>query len=391
MKLMGVVDFSNIHLLWSLPVNICLSILIGSALGFTSAKLFRAPKELVGMLSAVTALGNVGNLPLVLVATLGKGDSPFGYNVADLGIAYVSFGIWVASIFQFSISYYLLAPASNSPSSSPPLLSPPLPSPSQLPHSTHPQVAPHSQASSNGFFSMNSLANSSANSVPATADEMQQAKSSDMMTALLDDPESKSDREDGLGSYHVAVMCAPQDSGKNPSCFDVLHRGFLAVKNFQWSMIFTFPIKCMFTAIGFGLIPPIKGLFFGAHAPLEIVKDTLDCMGEAMIPCMMAVLGANLSKGPPACKLPFINVAAVVVCRLIIAPCIGVPIVVAAVKYGIVKPPDQLFVFVLLLQHCMPTAINMHTVATLHQNGVAEVTTALFWQYLLSLITLPLW
>ncbi len=42
-------------------------------------------------------------------------------------------------------------------------------------------------------------------------------------------------------------------------------------------------------------------------------------------------------------------------------------------RAGVVVPPDPLFLIVLLLAHSTPTAINMQTVATLHQNGEAEM------------------
>ena len=42
-------------------------------------------------------------------------------------------------------------------------------------------------------------------------------------------------------------------------------------------------------------------------------------------------------------------------------------------RAGVVTPPDPLFLVVLLLAHSTPTAINMQTVATLHQNGEAEM------------------
>ena len=40
---------------------------------------------------------------------------------------------------------------------------------------------------------------------------------------------------------------------------------------------------------------------------------------------------------------------------------------------GVIVPPDPLFLIVLLLAHSTPTAINMQTVATMHQNGEAEM------------------
>jgi predicted permease len=57
---------------------------------------------------------------------------------------------------------------------------------------------------------------------------------------------------------------------------------------------------------------------------------------------------------------------------------------------GALRPPDSLFMLVLLLGHATPTAINVQTLATLHQNGEAEVSCLLFWQYMGFIITMPL-
>ena len=40
--------------------------------------------------------------------------------------------------------------------------------------------------------------------------------------------------------------------------------------------------------------------------------------------------------------------------------------------------------------HATPTAVNVQTIATLQQNGEAEVSCILFWQYMGSIVTLPL-
>lgn len=51
----------------------------------------------------------------------------------------------------------------------------------------------------------------------------------------------------------------------------------------------------------------------------------------------------------------------------------GIALVLGLCRAGVVKSPDPLFLVVLLLAHSTPTAINMQTVATLHQNGEAEM------------------
>lgn len=56
--------------------------------------------------------GNVGNLPLVIVATLcGEPSSLFAKTVKgceQTGIAYVAFSMWVAGFVQYSVAYNLM-------------------------------------------------------------------------------------------------------------------------------------------------------------------------------------------------------------------------------------------------------------------------------------------
>lgn len=44
---------------------------------------------------------------------------------------------------------------------------------------------------------------------------------------------------------------------------------------------------------------------------------------------------------------------------------------------------------VALLNQSMPTALNMHTVATVLKNHDQEIATMLFWQYIACVVTLP--
>jgi len=66
-------------------------------------------------------------------------------------------------------------------------------------------------------------------------------------------------------------------------------------------------------------------------------------------------------------------------------------IVVGGLWLEIIQAPSQLFVFVLLLQHAVPTALNLQTVAAVHGSGEAEVSTLLFWQYMAAALFLPVW
>lgn len=61
----------------------------------------------------ITLAGNVGNLPLVIVATVcDEHTSVFsqrlGTQCGQIGIAYVAFSMWVAGFVQYSVAYNLL-------------------------------------------------------------------------------------------------------------------------------------------------------------------------------------------------------------------------------------------------------------------------------------------
>ncbi len=73
-------------------------------------------RTLMGSCDGGAKSGNVGNLPLVLIAALCSSTSapavvadavPPG-QCAELGIAYIVFAMWVAGLFQFSVANYLL-------------------------------------------------------------------------------------------------------------------------------------------------------------------------------------------------------------------------------------------------------------------------------------------
>ena len=68
----------------------------------------------------------------------------------------------------------------------------------------------------------------------------------------------------------------------------------------------------------------------------------------------------------------------------------GTLLVLGLIRAGVVVPPNALFTLVLLLGHSTPTAINVQTLATLHQNGEQAVSALLFWQYMGAILTLPL-
>ncbi|KIY94958.1 hypothetical protein MNEG_13004 [Monoraphidium neglectum] len=96
-KLAPVLSADNLLKWMPLPINVALSVAVGLALGAALAP--AAPPWFRRHVVAATGLGNVGNLPLVLVAALvhEAGGSLGQDATVERGVAYVALGIVVAN------------------------------------------------------------------------------------------------------------------------------------------------------------------------------------------------------------------------------------------------------------------------------------------------------
>ncbi|KAK9806873.1 hypothetical protein WJX72_005741 [[Myrmecia] bisecta] len=329
-KLGSAVSFSNLRLWWPLPLNVFLSLGFGSGLGWLCGRLLKAPKWFRTHITLAVGCGNVGNIPLVLVATMcSDPHMPFHDSLQadcqEIGIAYVAFGMWVAMLFQFSLAYSLLKRPE----------APALDGHGEL--SSSPQRPIPQRSMEAGSTSMRGWAS-----------RVQRA--GDCWTNSL------------LASRLYALV----------------------------QPVLNMPTLSAAAGLVIGCTPWLKALFFGDNAPLAVFTDSADMFGQAMIPSILLVLGAVLCKGPGQGKLPVGLVVGVVVMRLIIIPALGLAAVVGLWRLGLFTAPDKLFLLVMLIVNSTPTAINLQTVATMHSNGEAEMSVLLFWQYLACIFTMPL-
>jgi|ETNmetMinimDraft_30_1059905.scaffolds.fasta_scaffold42859_1 predicted permease len=151
--------------------------------------------------------------------------------------------------------------------------------------------------------------------------------------------------------------------------------------------IFNPPMVAVIIGASIGLIPPLKGLFWGGNAPLSIVADAADMLGDATIPCAMLILGGNLSKGVDGKAIDGMTVTGVAVCRLLLMPLFAL-LYVAFLRHTALLPNDPLVVLVLLISPSTPTALNMVVISQAAGRQEKAVANLLFWIYTISLVTL---
>uniref|UniRef100_A0A383VGS0 Uncharacterized protein n=1 Tax=Tetradesmus obliquus TaxID=3088 RepID=A0A383VGS0_TETOB len=163
-----------------------------------------------------------------------------------------------------------------------------------------------------------------------------------------------------------------------------------AAGGFVWSLTSPPLVGCML-AVGVGMLPLLRHQLFSPGGHLLLVQDCIAMFGDCCIPSLMLMLGATLAKGPGRCCPPLRVVLGVTAARLLLLPLLGTGWLLLASKAGWLLAPDSVFLLVMLIQNSVPTALNVHTLATLNSNREEEVGALLFWQYLASCVTTPAW
>ncbi|KAF5476440.1 protein PIN-LIKES 6 [Juglans microcarpa x Juglans regia] len=315
---------------WFIPMNVVLGSISGSLIGFVVASLVRPPYPFFKFSVIQIGIGNIGNVPLVLIAALCRDKSnPFGDSekCSTDGTAYISFGQWVGAIILYTYVFNMLAPPSEGTfdidDGSLPMKSPPKDgSPEQVPLLTQEEAA-----------------STNSNALP---------------------------------------------KGKIKDLFVFLY------EKLKLKQILQPPIIASMLAMVLGAVPFFKRLIFTADAPFFFFTDSCIILGEAMIPCILLALGGNLVDGPGSSKLGLRTTAAIIFARLVLVPPVGLGIVMLADKLGFLPAGDKMFRFVLLLQHSMPTSVLAGAVANLRGCG-REAAAVLFWVHIFAVISMAGW
>ncbi|XP_057421851.1 protein PIN-LIKES 3-like isoform X1 [Lotus japonicus] len=328
----------NVLSLWFMPVNVIVTFILGSALAWILIKITRPPKHLEGLILGCCSAGNLGNLPIIIIPAICKDkDSPFGEPdiCYQYGMAYVSLSMAVGAVLIWTYVYYIM------------------------------RVSSKTLHKESGTISQSQPDNISETPTPAkdTLD--------DAYTQLLPTTES-------------------QEKVKVSISYKIKSQLWKISSNINFGHVFAPSTIGAITGFSIGVIPPIRNFLVGNNAPLRVVEDSASMLGDAAIPTVTLILGANLLGGLKGTSTPLWTIVGIILVRYIFLPLLGVVIVKGAVKFGLV-PSDPLYQFVLLLQYALPPAMNIGTMAQLFGTGQSEFSVIMLWSYALASIAVTLW
>lgn len=317
---------------WFIPVNVVLATTSGSIIGLVVASFIRPPYPYFKFTIIHIGIGNIGNIPLVLLAAICRDESnPFGDTCSQAGTAYISFGQWVGAIILYTYVFQMLAPPPGE-----------------------------------------------------TFDSINEPKL--LPTITLED-ESYPEKVPLLTPAESETKTAV--SATLPTLKD---RWNYLVEKLKLKQIFQPPITASVLAIVIGVIPFLKNLILTDDAPFFFFTDSCLILGEAMIPCILLALGGNLVDGPGvgSKRLGLKTMVAIIFARLLLVPPVGLGIVTLADKLNFFPKDDKMFKFVLLLQHSMPTSVLSGAVSNLRGCG-KESAAILFWVHIFAVFSMAGW
>ncbi|OWM66513.1 protein PIN-LIKES 3-like [Punica granatum] len=346
-NLANTITSESILLLWFMPINILLTFVIGSALGWILIKVTRAPRHLKGLILGCCAAGNLGNLPLIIVPAVCKEKgSPFGDPdvCQTYGLAYASLSMAIGAIYLWSYVYNIVRISSNKVSSE--VKTEESIEDAKSAFETHKSAQEHTQP----LLSLDKDA------------------SYDLML-----PSTISKANGQVTLWHKVKQCMATIAGK-------INLGSMLTPSTSGAMV----------GFAIGLVPFIRHLMIGTGAPLRVFEDTASLLGGAAIPCVTLIMGGNLLRGMRGSGMQLSLIVGVLAVRYILLPLFGIAIVKGALYLGLIHF-DPLYMFILLLQFALPPAMNIGTITQLFGAGESECSVVMLWTYALASVALTLW
>lgn len=350
------VTLSDVISWWFMPVNIAITFLVGSSLGWIACKILKPPQHFRGLIIAFCSSGNLGNLLLIVVpAVCDEDGNPFGNDRSQCrsrGLSYSSLSMALGGLFIWTYTYSLM------------------------------------QKSGKLYHKMQSKSIQ----CPADSDEehLEQFKAHNESSGHADEeaalPASAGPDEHDEGNQMEAPLLSCDSEVANKGFWTKLKE---AVHQLVEELMAPPTISAI---IGFvvGLVPWLKSLLIGDGAPLRVIQDSLELMGNGTIPCITLILGGNLTQGLRKSTLKRSVIVAIVCIRYVALPLIGIAVVHAAHGVGFL-PHDPLYRYVLMMQFALPPAMNIGTMAQLFDVGQEECSVIFLWTYLVAAVALTTW
>ncbi|XP_068476887.1 protein PIN-LIKES 3-like isoform X4 [Phaseolus vulgaris] len=330
-----------------MPLNILFTFIIGTALGWLCLKITKAASDMQGLVLGCCAAGNLGNMPLIIIPAVCK-DSGTPFGAVDVcnkkGMAYASLSMAISNIYIWTFVYHII------------------------------------RVYSCRNFNVNKVDNSTVGPVSAIEADLENHSSTPEVTAA-----------------HTNDLVTQFKSDTVSKENQIIKPLKTLVKRLNLKILLAPPTMGSILGLIIGVVPPFQKMFVGDDAPFRVVEDSASLLGDACIPAMTLLVGANLlnekyefHSGFKRSELKVSLLVGIIVVRYMALPILGVVIVKGAIRFGIIHQ-DPLYHFILLLQYALPPAIGISTITQLFGAGETECSIVMLATNVCASFTLTLW
>ncbi|XP_030951068.1 protein PIN-LIKES 3-like [Quercus lobata] len=343
--------------LWFMPINILITFIIGSVLGWILVIITRTPPHLRGLVVGCCAAGNLGNILLIMIPAICKEKGgPFGAPDVchTYGMAYVSLSMAIGAIYLWSYVYNIVRLSSR-------------------------RITRESRGKDISRESSTSDLGSCTEPLLSSTKEY----------SICEVPKEYSITEDHEEQH--SLPCARTVTKSEVAIADKIKQKLTKLfKKINLKAIFAPSTTGAIVGFTIGLIPEIRKLFIGEVAPLRVIQDSASLLSDGAIPALTLIVGGNLLRGLHGSGISKSLIFGIVVVRYIALPLTGILIIRGAHRIGLVHS-DPLYQFILLLQYAVPPAMNIGVITQLFGTGESECSVILLWTYSLASVSLTVW
>ncbi|XP_022744893.1 protein PIN-LIKES 3-like [Durio zibethinus] len=350
-SLADTITIENLATLWFMPVNIFISCIIGSALGWILVKITRTPRHLKGLVIACSSAANLGNMLLIILpAICEQSSSPFGDSstCSAYGEAYASLSLAIQAIYVWSILYFIMRTSAN--------------------------------------CEVEEIKANDCTIIVKTS-----GQTTEILSETCAEPLLTSNGCSGDNIYQVDLPQIRDEGNEKISTFGKIKQCFMTVIRSK-SLKMIFAPSTIAAIVGFivGIVSPIRNALVGDSAPVHVIYSSIELIGEAGIPSITLIVGANLLKGLKGSGVGASLIVGIIVIRNILLPVCGIVVVKTANYLGVVDS-DSFYQFTLLLQYAIPPAMNIGTISQMLGTGESEFSVLMLWNYVVAAFSLTLW
>lgn len=349
------VTFKDLVAWWFMPINVGLTFLFGGILGWIAVKLLKPKPHLEGLIIAMCASGNLGNLLLIIIpAICSEKDNPFGDHdvCSSVGISYASFSMAIGGLYVWTYSYQLVRSSALKYKA--------------LKAAEEVSKLPNKDLDAN------------------VETHLLEGEVKEHVAIVV--PSTMSTEEDTENQAIVPEMSDSKPEKGNASFWG---NALVILKQLLEELLAP-PTLAAIVGFFVGAISWLKNFIIGDNAPLRVIQDSVKLLGDGTIPCITLILGGNLTQGLRTARIRPVTVIAVILVRYVLLPVIGIGVVKAAGSLGFL-PSDPLYHYVLMIQFALPPAMNIGTMTQLFDVAQEECSVLFLWTYLVACVSLTAW